>query len=155
MGCLAFVVGAVALMALATTASTAILALVSYLAAAVGCIYFMAKRRLRLAYGISLGLAMLLLALLASGNLVQVREKAQAKQAEIAWQQQQNERRLDDLRANKDENFAEAGRLRAEGGAEEALARLKMVQEVDPDYAGLDEALCGLHHKSLVGNEFW
>lgn len=47
--------------------------------------------------------------------------------------------RLEELRARKAANFAEADRLLAEGKADDALALLALVEEVDPGFAGLAE----------------
>lgn len=73
-----------------------------------------------------------------------LRQEASAEQARIDHLQQQKEKeeqRLVELRANKDQNFAQGKTLLAEGKAGEAMKYLRMVREVDAQYTGLDSEM--------------
>lgn len=143
-GCLTFLIGLVVVVSLATTVSKAIIIAIAFLALAGGSVYLSIRGSLSKSYGITIAAVALLLSLSAFGSVAQKqREAAEAQQrAENQRRQKEHEeQRLGSLRAAKDQNFAEGKRLLAASQPDEALKNLKMVQEVDPAYPGLQATL--------------
>ncbi len=143
-GCMTFLVGSIVVVSLATTMPKAIVIAIAFLALAGGSAYLAIRGRLSKAYGITVAVVALLLSLTAFGSVAQKqREAAEAQQRaeQQRRQKEQEEQRLADLRAAKDQNFAEGKRLLAAGKPDESLKTLNLVQQVDPQYAGLQSML--------------
>ena len=139
-GCLAILFGWFAVTVLATSTPSAVLITLACLAAAVGSLYLVFTGKLRWAYGIPIALVATLTTLAAAGSVLQRREEAAQKEAALEKQREQEEQRqarLTDLRAKREQNFAEGKRLMAEGKVDEALSAFALVREVDPEFAGL------------------
>lgn len=143
-GCLVFLFGLIAVTTMATTLPKAILVTLVFAAITVGSGYLAFQGKVPKGYGIWVAVVGLLLTLSGFGAISKKHEEGRAEAARIAQQQAQAEKaeqRLAELRANKESNFSQGKTLLADGNVDEAMKFFRMVQEVDPQYAGLNEEM--------------
>ena len=148
LGGVLFLIGAWLTPLMATSFVLAAVTTVLFAAATLCAGYLTFNGKISKGYGIVVAVVCILLTLTSIWLLNDFAHERQAEPARIEQQQ----KRLADLRANKDSNFAEGTRLLAEGNIEEALAYLRKVQKVDAQYEGLASELSKAKEAQLLSD---
>ena len=156
LGCLVLVVGSLLISSAATSFISASLVTLLFTAVAVGAGYLAFTGKVSKGYGLVVSVTCFLLAFSGLGQVTKKQQERAAEQARIENQQKQREaeeKRLADLRANVDTNFAEGKRLVEAGNAEEALTYLRKVMEVESNFPGLAEELAKANEVTAKAKE--